>query len=144
MKTNAIFLRLSVIATLLAALLPGCSCNYHVRQVQKRCPGYMRADTAVVVREEFRHDTSFIMGVGDTLRMRDTFFITQERVRVRVVRQCDTLRVGVELPPDTITTVRTVTVTPPCPKRGVPWQALPWLMGTVAALALWLRKKIKE
>lgn len=153
LKTNARFLRVSPIRALVCVaaavvLCSGCSCGYHVRRVQNRCPDYLQADTAVVVRPAVQYDTVFFLSpdtgtsTGSALVV-DTFLIEKERVRVQLVRVHDTLLANVELPPDTITTVRTVTVAPPCPKRGVPWQVLPWLLGMVSVLALWLRKKIK-
>ena len=129
-------------------LCSGCSCGYHVRRVQNRCPEYLRGDTAVVVRPAEKHDTVFFLSPDTgtstgSAPVADTFVVEKERVRVRLVRVRDTVRVGVELPPDTVAIVRTVTVAPPCPKRGVPWQVLPWLLGMVAVLALWVRSKIK-
>ena len=128
--------------------LSSCSCNYHVRRVQNRCPDYLQTDTVYEVRPAVQYDTAFVFSsdtgtsTGSTPVV-DTFFIEKERVRVQLVRVHDTLLANVELPPDTITTVRTVTVAPPCPEQGLPWQVLPWVIGLVAALALWVRGKIK-
>lgn len=129
-------------------LCSGCSCNYHVRRVQNRCPDYLQSDTAVVVRPAVQYDTAFVFS-SDTgtstgsAPVVDTFLIEKERVRVQLVRVRDTIFANVELPPDTVATVQTVTVAPPCPEQGLPWLALPWVIGLVAALALWVRGKIK-
>lgn len=129
--------------------LSGCSCGYHVRRVQNRCPDYLQTDTVYEVRPAVQYDTAFVFssdtGTGTSTGSApvvDTFLIEKERVRVRIVRERDTLRVGVVLPPDTVATVRTVTVSAPC-KKGVPWTALPWVIGLAAVLALWVRGKIK-
>lgn len=155
LKTNARFLRVSSIRALVCVaaavfLCSGCSCNYHVRRVQNRCPDFLQSDTAYTVRPAVQYDTVFflthdtVVSTGSTTSAAvDTFLIEKERVRVRIVRLRDTLRVGVELPPDTVATVRTVTVAPPCPKQGLPWRALPLLLAFTAIVALWARKKIK-
>ena len=155
LKTNARFLRVSPIRALVCVaaavvFLSGCSCNYHVRRVQNRCPDYLQTDTAYTVRPAERYDTVFflthdtVVSTGSTTSAAvDTFLIEKERVGVQLVRVRDTIFANVELPPDTVATVRTVTIAPPCPKRGVPWQVLPWLLGLVAVLALWVRGKIK-
>ena len=153
MKTNARFLRVSPIRALVCVaaavvLCSGCSCGYHVRRVQNRCPDYLQTDTAVVVRPAVQYDTVFFLSPDTgtstgSAPVVDTFLIEKERVRVQLVRVRDTLLANVELPPDTVATVRTVTVAPPCPEQGLPWLALPWVIGLVAALALWVRGKIK-
>lgn len=140
--------KIFALAAIATALLSSCSCNWHLKQVQKRCPDYLQSDTAVVVRPAVQYDTVFFLSPDTgtstgSAPVVDTFLIEKERVRVQLVRVHDTLLANVELPPDTITTVRTVTVAPPCPKRGLPWQVLPWVIGLVAALALWVRGKIK-
>lgn len=145
MKINVKNLALSVIATV---LLASCSCNWHLKQIQKRCPDYMQSDTVYEVRPAVQYDTAFVFS-SDTgtstgsAPVVDTFLIEKERVRVQLVRVRDTIFANVELPPDTVATVQTVTVAPPCPEQGLPWQVLPWVIGLVAALALWVRGKIK-
>ena len=128
--------------------LSGCSCNYHVRRVQNRCPDYLQADTVFEVRPAVQYDTAFVFS-SDTgtstgsAPVVDTFLIEKERVRVQLVRVRDTIFANVELPPDTVATVQTVTIAPPCPKQGLPWRALPLLLAFTAVTALWVRKKIK-
>lgn len=56
MKINVKNLALSVIATV---LLASCSCNWHIKRVQNRCPDYLQTDTAVVVRPAVQYDTVF-------------------------------------------------------------------------------------
>lgn len=62
-------------------------------------------------------------------------------MRVQLVRVHDTLLANVELPPDTVATVQTVTIAPPCPEQGLPWRALPLLLAFTAVAALWVRSK---
>ena len=102
------------------------------------------------MRPAERYDTIFLLtpdtvvSTGSTTgAAADTFLIEKERVRVRIVRLRDTLRVGVELPPDTVAIVRTVTVAAPC-KKGVPWGILPWLLGFTAIAALYIRNRVKK
>ena len=145
LKTKSKILTLATIATV---LLTSCSCNWHLKQIQNRCPDYLQTDTVYEVRPAVQYDTAFVFS-SDTgtstgsAPVVDTFLIEKERVRVQLVRMRDTIFANVELPPDTVATVRTITVAPPCPKRGVPWQVLPWLLGLVAVLALRVRGKIK-
>lgn len=153
LKTNARFLRVSPIRALVCVaaavvLCSGCSCNYHVRRVQNRCPDYLQSDTVYEVRPAVQYDTVFFLSPDTgtstgSAPVVDTFFIEKERVRVQLVRVHDTIFANVELPPDTVATVRTVTIAPPCPEQGLPWLALPWVIGMVAALALWVSGKIK-
>ena len=129
-------------------LCSGCSCGYHVRRVQNRCPDYLQSDTAVVVRPAVQYDTVFFLSPDTgtstgSAPVVDTFLLEKERVRVQLVRARDTIFANVELPPDTVATVRTVTVAPPCPKQGLPWRALPLLLAFTAVVALWVRGKIK-
>lgn len=134
--------------TAAVVFLSGCSCNYHVRRVQNRCPDYMQADTVYEVRPAVQYDTAFVFS-SDTgtstgsSPVVDTFLIEKERVRVQLVRVRDTIFANVELPPDTVATVQTVTIAPPCPKQGLPWRALPLILAFTAVAALWVRKKIK-
>lgn len=145
LKTKSKILTLAAITTV---LLASCSCNWHLKQIQKRCPDYLQTDTVYEVRPAVQYDTAFVFS-SDTgtstgsAPVVDTFLIEKERVLVQLVRVRDTIFANVELPPDTVATVRTVTVAPPCPEQGLPWLALPWVIGMVAALALWVRGKIK-
>ena len=132
----------ALVPALAIALFSSCSCNYHVRRVQNRCPDYLQTDTVYEVRPAVQYDTAFVFS-SDTLATVDTFLIEKERVRVRIVRVRDTIFANVELPPYTVATVRTVTIAPPCPKQGLPWRALPLLLAFTAVAALWVRKKIK-
>lgn len=145
LKTKSKILTLAAITTV---LLASCSCNWHLKQIQKRCPDYLQSDTVYEVRPAVQYDTAFVFS-SDTgtstgsAPVVDTFFIEKERVRVQLVRVHDTLLANVELPPDTVATVQTVTVAPPCPKQGLPWRALPLLLAFTAVAALWVRGKIK-
>ena len=128
--------------------LAGCSCNYHVRRVQNRCPDYLQADTVYEVRPAVQYDTAFVFSSDTGIStgsapVVDTFLVEKERVRVQLVRVRDTIFANVELPPDTVATVQTVTIAPPCPEQGLPWRALPLLLAFTAVAALWVRKKIK-
>ncbi len=140
--------KIFALAAIATALLSSCSCNWHLKQVQNRCPDYLQADTSYTVRPAVQYDTVFFLSPDTgtstgSAPVVDTFLIEKERVRVQLVRVHDTLLANVELPPDTITTVRTVTVAPPCPEQGLPWSALPLLLAFTAVVALWVRKKIK-
>lgn len=129
--------------------LSGCSCNYHVRRVQNRCPDYLQTDTVYEVRPAVQYDTAFVFS-SDTgtstgsAPVIDTFLIEKERVRVQLVRVRDTIFANVELPPDTVATVQTVTIAPPCPKQGLPWRALPLLLAFTAVAALYIRNRVKK
>lgn len=128
--------------------LSGCSCNYHVRRVQNRCPDYLQADTVYEVRPAVQYDTAFVFS-SDTgtstgsAPVVDTFLIEKERVRVQLVRVRDTIFANVELPPDTVAIVRTVTVAAPC-KKSLPWGVLPWVIGFAAVLTMWIRNRVKK
>lgn len=131
--------------------LSGCSCNYHVRRVQNRCPEYLQTDTVYEVRPAVQYDTAFVFssdtGTGTSTGSApvvDTFLIEKERVRVQLVRVRDTIFANVELPPDTVATVQTVTIAPPCPKQGLPWGVLPWVIGFAAVLTMWIRNRVKK
>jgi hypothetical protein len=140
----------ALVPALAIALFSSCSCNYHVRRVQNRCPDYLQTDTSFAVRPAERYDTIFLLtpdtvvSTGSTTgAAADTFLIEKERVRVQLVRVRDTIFANVELPPDTVATVQTVTIAAPCPEQGIPRSALPLLLAFTAVVALWVRKKIK-
>lgn len=149
-KRNTLKIRVEILAlaAIATALFSSCSCNWHLKQIQKRCPDYLQTDTVYEVRPAVQYDTAFVFS-SDTgtstgsAPVVDTFLIEKERVCVRIVRLRDTLRVGVELPPDTVLGIITTTVAPPCPKQGLPWRALPLLLAFTAVAALWVRSKIK-
>ena len=143
MKINVKNLALSVIATV---LLASCSCNWHIKRVQNRCPDYLQTDTVYEVRPTVQYDTDFFLSPDTgtstgSAPVVDTFLIEKERVRVQLVRVRDTIFANVELPPDTVATVQTVTIAPPCPEQGLQWRALPLLLAFTAVAALWVRSK---
>ncbi|MBR5029299.1 MAG: hypothetical protein IKX51_08770 [Bacteroidales bacterium] len=147
LKTKSKILTLAAIATV---LLASCSCGWHLKQIQKRCPDYLQTDTVYEVRPAERYDTIFLLtpdtvvSTGSTTgAAADTFLIEKERVRVQLVRVRDTIFANVELPPDTVAIVRTVTVAAPC-KKGLPWGVLPWVIGFAAVLTLWIRNRVKK
>ncbi len=141
--------KIFALAAIATALLSSCSCNWHLKQVQKRCPDYLQSDTAVVVRPAVQYDTVFFLSPDTgtstgSAPVVDTFLIEKERVRVQLVRVRDTIFANVELPPDTVATVQTVTIAPPCPKQGLPWGVLPWVIGFAAVLTMWIRNRVKK
>ena len=91
---------------LLVSVLTSCSAHYHLRRAVKKDPSILQKDTITVV------DTvvSKPVELKDTvvLRQTDTVTIEKERLRVRIVRSFDTIRVDAICEADTIVSIVSV------------------------------------
>ncbi len=100
------------ILLLSAVLLSGCSCPQRLARLQERCPQCF--DTATVsdtlVLHQVDTDTAFVFS---PYVERDTFYVENERVSLRLVRHVDTLQTILTAKPDTV--IRTVSVPVPAP-----------------------------
>ena len=91
---------------LLVSVLTSCSAHYHLRRAVKKDPSILQKDTITVV------DTvvSKPVELKDTvvLRQTDTVTIEKERLRVRIVRSFDTIKVDAICEADTIVSIVSV------------------------------------
>lgn len=91
---------------LLVSVLTSCSAHYHLRRAVKKDPSILQKDTITVV------DTvvSKPVELKDTvvLRQTDTVTIEKERLRVKIFRSFDTIKVDAICDADTIISIVSV------------------------------------
>jgi hypothetical protein len=91
---------------LLVSVLTSCSAHYHLRRAVKKDPSILQKDTITVV------DTvvSKPVELKDTvvLRQTDTVTIEKERLRVKIFRSFDTIKVDAICEADTIISIVSV------------------------------------
>jgi hypothetical protein len=76
---------------LFIVLLSSCSANWHIKQAIKKDPSILQRDTVTVrdtlVRQTISTDTLIVSKVSDTIT------IEKDRLRIKILRSFDTLRV---------------------------------------------------
>ena len=91
---------------LLVSVLTSCSAHYHLRKAVKKDPSILQKDTITVV------DTvvSKPVELKDTvvLRQTDTVTIEKERLRIKIFRSFDTIKVDAICDADTIISIVSV------------------------------------
>ena len=91
---------------LLVSVLTSCSAHYHLRRAVKKDPSILQKDTITVV------DTvvSKPVELKDTvvLRQTDTVTIEKERLRIKIFRSFDTIKVDAICEADTIISIVSV------------------------------------
>ena len=92
-------------AILLLLLLGGCSAEWHLTQAVKKGGEVWRYkyDTVIVTKERKLTDTL-------VLREIDSITVTNDKVRVKLVRNWDTIRVSATCIPDTIRITKNIPV----------------------------------
>lgn len=122
---------------LLVSVLTSCSAHYHLRRAVKKDPSILQKDTITVV------DTIVTPPVALTdtvvLRHMDTIMIQKDRLKVKIMRSFDTLRVDAICDADTIISIVEVPVERIIyQERETPMQKLQKLgLYLLAALVLW-------
>lgn len=109
-------------AIVLLLLLAGCSAEWHLTQAVKKGGEVWRYryDTVIVTKERKLTDTL-------VLRQVDSITVTNDKVRVKLVRRWDTIRVSATCIPDTIRITKNVPVKIQTRDRGVSsffWQLI--------------------
>ena len=109
-------------AIVLLLLLAGCSAEWHLTQAVRKGGEVWRYkyDTVIVTKERKLTDTLI-------LRQVDSITVTNDKVRVKLVRRWDTIRVSATCIPDTIRITKEIPVKIQTqPKRWSPffWQLL--------------------
>lgn len=134
-------MRLLTLLTI-TALLTACSPEWHLRQAVAKDPALFTPSAATV-----RVDTiiePLFLTEEVVVTERDTVTVFQDRIRVRVERSFDTLRMGVECPGDTIVIDRAVECPPQAvvKPRGTWWKWRYWLvLGAGVGAYFAIRKK---
>lgn len=97
----------------IAAMLVGCSPQWHLRQAAAKDPELLKP-TTVTVRVDTIIEPLFLAEEVVTTQ-RDTIMIYKDGAKAQIIRQFDTLRVEVECPGDTIVITKTIE----CPPQAI-------------------------
>jgi len=125
------------ILILTSFILSSCSAQWHLKKAVKKDPSVLQKDTVTVV------DTIVTPPVALTdtvvLHQTDTITIQKDRLKVKIMRRFDTIRVDAVCDPDTIISVMEVPVERVVYKeRETPMQKLQRLaLYLLGALVLW-------
>lgn len=123
---------LAIISLICLVALTSCSANWHLRRAIQKDPTIIQpeivqvVDTVIITPLE-RVETTFV-----ALPM-DTITIEKERLRIKIRRIHDTLRVEGECRSDTITITETIELPPVIKYEDRPWWSK-WLMWGLAGL----------
>jgi hypothetical protein len=114
-------------AIVLLLLLAGCSAEWHLTQAVKKGGEVWRYkyDTVIVTKERKLTDTLI-------LREIDSITVTNDKVRVKLVRRWDTIRVSATCIPDTIRITKEIPVKVATRPKG--WS--PFVLQLLAACAI--------
>lgn len=127
----------------LILMLTSCSIKKRLANFVARHPEVVKSDTVFVsdttIIDSIYADTSFITTVK-----RDTFYLEKEKLKVRVIRDTDTLWLDADVKADTVIKYRdkVVNTVNPVKVKGTPWYW--WLivvaMGILIVLLVVKRK----
>ena len=123
---------LMIISLICLVALTSCSASFHLRRAIEKDPSIIQpeivqvVDTVIITPLE-RVETTFV-----ALPM-DTITIEKERLRIKIRRIHDTLRVEGECRSDTITITETIELPPVIKYEDRPWWSK-WLMWGLAGL----------
>ena len=120
---------------ILILLLASCSAKWHLEKAIQKDPTILQ-DTTMVIDTVVIREAQVVTDTVLTTE-RDTVLIENERVRVRVVREFDTLMVEAECKADTVRISKEVKVPVYRPAPPDPWwkKVLVWV-GGAALIAL--------
>jgi hypothetical protein len=88
---------------ILVGLLSSCSAQWHLKRAIKKDPTIVRQDTAVVVDTVVTPPVTLTDTI--TLAQRDTITLVKDRLKVKIIRSSDTIRVDAVCESDTIISV---------------------------------------
>ena len=127
-----IFKVLAIISIICLVALTSCSASFHLRRAIQKDPTIIQpeivqvVDTVIITPSE-RVETTFVALPIDTIT------IEKERLRIKIRRIHDTLRVEGECRSDTITITETIELPPVIKYEDRPWWSK-WLMWGLAGL----------
>lgn len=123
---------LAIISLICLVALTSCSASFHLRRAIEKDPTIIQpeivqvVDTVIITPLE-RVETTFVALPIDTIT------IEKERLRIKIRRIHDTLRVEGECRSDTITITETIELPPVIKYEDRPWWSK-WLMWGLASL----------
>ena len=123
---------LAIISIICLVALTSCSASFHLRRAIQKDPTIIQpeivqvVDTVIITPSE-RVETTFVALPIDTIT------IEKERLRIKIRRIHDTLRVEGECRSDTITITETIELPPVIKYEDRPWWSK-WLAWGLAAL----------
>jgi hypothetical protein len=123
---------LAIISLICLVALTSCSASFHLRRAIQKDPTIIQpeivqvVDTVIITPLE-RTETTFVALPIDTIT------IEKERLRIKIRRIHDTLRVEGECRSDTITITETIELPPVIKYEDRPWWSK-WLMWGLAGL----------
>ena len=123
---------LAIISLICLVALTSCSASFHLRRAIEKDPTIIQpeivqvVDTVIITPLE-RAETTFVALPIDTIT------IEKERLRIKIRRIHDTLRVEGECRSDTITITETIELPPVIKYEDRPWWSK-WLMWGLAGL----------
>lgn len=123
---------LAIISLICLVALTSCSASFHLRRAIEKDPTIIQpeivkvVDTVIITPSE-RVETTFVALPIDTIT------IEKERLRIKIRRIHDTLRVEGECRSDTITITETIELPPVIKYEDRPWWSK-WLMWGLAGL----------
>lgn len=123
---------LAIISVICLVALTSCSASFHLRRAIEKDPTIIQpeivqvVDTVIITPLE-RVETTFVALPIDTIT------IEKERLRIKIRRIHDTLRVEGECRSDTITITETIELPPVIKYEDRPWWSK-WLMWGLAGL----------
>ena len=123
---------LAIISLICLVALTSCSASFHLRRAIEKDPTIIQpeivqvVDTVIITPLE-RTETTFVALPIDTIT------IEKERLRIKIRRIHDTLRVEGECRSDTITITETIELPPVIKYEDRPWWSK-WLMWGLASL----------
>ena len=123
---------LAIISLICLIALTSCSASFHLRRAIQKDPTIIQpeivqvVDTVIITPSE-RVETTFVALPIDTIT------IEKERLRIKIRRIHDTLRVEGECRSDTITITETIELPPVIKYEDRPWWSK-WLMWGLAGL----------
>ncbi|MDL2296649.1 hypothetical protein LJC53_02895 [Bacteroidales bacterium OttesenSCG-928-C03] len=94
MKTKVLL----VVSMLL--IISGCSCEKRMAKLMFRCPQLFETKKieAVHITPEVKADTAIVFSAGNA----DTVYLERDNIIATVIRECDTLRIYILIPADTV------------------------------------------
>ena len=92
-----------LVKLILVGLLSSCSAQWHLKRAIKKDPTIVRQDTAVVVDTVVTPPVTLTDTI--TLAQRDTITLVKDRLKVKIVRSSDTIRVDAVCESDTIVSI---------------------------------------
>ena len=92
-----------LVKLILVGLLSSCSAQWHLKRAVKKDPTIVKQDTAVVVDTVVTPPVTLTDTI--TLAQRDTITLVKDRLKVKIIRSSDMIRVDAVCESDTIISV---------------------------------------